>query len=75
MTPEMISKLEVSAICWDAVKVNMMQKFLLMNLSILISNLSMLKLSKTKPSSRYSHLKIMFLHKKCPGIWVEFLDL
>ena len=48
---------------WD-LKVNMMRKFLFMknvNSSVLISNFD-IKLSKTKPFFRYSHLKIKFLH-------------
>ena len=50
-------------------KVNMTRKFLWMknvNLSALISNFN-IKLSKTKPFFRYSHLKIEFLHKKVSG--------
>ena len=59
-------------------KLNMTRKFVLMekiNLSVLISNFN-IKLSKPYLFSRFSHLKIYFLLKKCPGIWVEsFCDV
>ena len=70
-------------------KVNMTPKFLFMknvNSSVLISNFD-IKLSKTKPFFRYSHLKIKFLHKKVSGdlgrifglvtlsVWVDRLEI
>ena len=59
-------------------KVNMTRKFLLMkkvNLSVLISNFD-IKLSKTEPFLKKQQFENQVSsQKKCPGIWVEFLDL